>query len=246
MSWQSRSHIEVKYMIRIKFTEHRLKEDKGDPRYICPACGNVGMTVDPSADGFESYYQMCRVCGFHKNDHYEDIEKKWAEAWKECGGEVLFDKTGEERSDYYFKVFYRFYGKYRYVLSDEEIETRNFDDRVFSQYGFLHKADPAKKITVKCEDGTLWKFDYETNKIFYLDDEEKFFAVGECDGRYYLFAGEGLTGHGPETTGAYRGGYIGFVPDLFRLYYPLDKECVLMGRDRKYYYFSIEKNPEDM
>ena len=125
-------------------------------------------------------------------------------------------------------------------LSDEEIEKHEFDEKLFTQYGFVSNSDSSKKISVKSDDGRSWQFDYKTNTIFYLDDTEKFFAVGEEPdrGRYFLFASEDLT---KKSSGdrRYRGGYIGFVPDLFGGYYSLDDECVLTDLEGKNYYFNL-------
>ena len=230
--------------MRAKLFTFGLKEDKGTPEYVCPSCNRIGLLFDLAENNYKAQDQLCRICGFRISDKHDNAVKNWNDAWTECGSEILFDKPYEERCEYYRKTFYSFYGKYFYVASDMEIENKEFDDKLFSQYGFLHKKDDTKKILVRCDDGNFWEFSYETNTIMYLDDLKKYFAVGEDHERFYLFASDGLTHGDSSATDAYRGGYIGFVPDMFPLYYPLfypdDRECILMDQDKKKYYFKIE------
>lgn len=230
--------------MRIKFgITYYAGEDELEPRYVCPVCSQVGLAFDPGEKNYNSFCQRCLCCGYHDNPNYgPDLKKTWHDAWLECGAVKLYEKPYEERREDYSKIVYANYARYHYVLSDEEIEKREFDDRIFTQYGFVNNSDSLKKITVRCEDGRSWQFGYKTNTIFYLDDTKKFFAVGEepnC-GRYFLFASESLT---KKSSGEkqYRGGYIGFVPDLFGGYYSLDDECVLKDIDEKQYYFNIEQ-----
>ena len=216
-------------------------EDKCEPKYVCQVCSQVGLAFDPAENSYKSKCQSCLCCGYVDNPNFgPDREKNWRDAWLECGAEKLYEKSDEERRKYLTRIVYANYAKYRYVLSDEEIEKREFDERVFTQYGFVSNSDSSKKISVKCEDGRTWEFEYKTNTIFYLDDTQKFFAVGEEPdwGRYYLFASEDLT---KKSSGErqYRGGYIGFVPDLFGGYYSLDAECVLTDLEDKKYYFNL-------
>lgn len=218
-------------------------EDKLEPKFVCPVCSRIGLAFDPAVKSFESFSQRCLCCGYSDNPNYrEDYAKNWREAWIECGSENLSGMPYEERRVHYSKIVYACYAKYHYVLSDEEIEKREFDGRLFTQYGFVNRTDSSKKISVRCDDGNAWKFDYKTNTIFCLDDERKIFAVGEEPdaGRFYLFAGEYLS---EKSSGEreYRGGYIGFVPDLFGAYYSLDKELVLTDLEGKHYCFNIEK-----
>lgn len=228
--------------MRVKFgIDYWAGEDKFEPKYVCPVCSQVGLAFDPAEKNYKSFSQRCLCCGYLDNPNYgPDRGKNWHDAWIECGAVKLYEKSYEERRDYYSSILYTYYAKYHYVLSDEEIEKREFDDRVFTQYGFANNSDSSKKISVKCDDGRSWQFDYMTNTIFYLDDTEKFFAIGEAPdpGRYYLFASEYLT---KMSSGErrYRSFYIGFIPDLFGGYYSLDAECILTDLEGKNYYFNL-------
>ena len=224
--------------MRVNPFVYGLNKDKGDPSYICPVCNNKGLLFDPSANSLDSLHQLCRCCGYRDNPNFKDGAAKWRDAWLACGGEYLFDKDNEDRMAYYSKIYYAFYSNYFYVVSDEEIEKKVYDEKLFTQYGFIHNEDSSKIITVRSEDGKSWKFDYVTNKLYCLDNEDKYFAVAEDSGRYFLFASEYLCESG---ANAYRGFYTGFVPDMFGLYFPIDRECVLLGKDRKNYFFNIEQ-----
>lgn len=228
--------------MRIKFgIDYYSGEDKLPPKFVCPVCSQVGLVFDPDEKNLQTKLQRCLCCGYRYNSNFQDPEKNWHDAWIECGRVNLSEIPCEERSEYYTKIRYAFFAKYRYVLSDDEIEKREFDDRLFTQYGFVNSSDSSKKISVRCEDGRCWQFDYKTNTIFYLDDTMKFFAVGEESdrGRYYLFASEYLT-ENSSCEKEYRGFYLGFIPDLFGAYYSLDNECVLTDREDLKYYFNIE------
>ena len=227
--------------MRIKFIiSYGAGENKYEPKYVCPICSQVGLAFDPAEKSLKSYSQSCLCCGYHDNPMHPEYKETWYDPWLECGAEKLYEKPYEERREYYSRIVYADYAKYRYVLSDEEIEKHEFDEKIFTQYGFVSNSDSSKKISVKSDDGRSWQFDYKTNTIFYLDDTEKFFAVGEEPdrGRYFLFASEDLT---KQSSGdrRYRGGFIGFVPDLFGGYYSLDDECVLTDLEGKNYYFNL-------
>lgn len=230
--------------MRIKFgITYWADEDKFEPKYVCPVCSQAGLAFDPAEKDYKSFSQRCLCCGYLDNPNYgSDRRKNWRDAWLECGAVKLYEIPYEERREYYSKIVYANYARYNYVLSDEEIAKKEFDDRIFTQYGFVNNSDISKRITVRCEDGRSWQFGYKTNTIFYLDDTEKFFAVGEepDPGRYYLFASEYLTKNS-SVERRYRSFYIGFIPDLFGGYYSLDKECVLKDLDEIQYYFNIEQ-----
>ena len=221
-------------------------ENKLEPKYVCPVCSQVGLVFNPEDNDLRSSSQMCVCCGFRDNPNFGkdrlEREKNWREAWLKCGAVKLYEKPDKEKREQYRRIVYEDYANYRYVLTDEQIEKHEFDDMLFTQYGFVNNSDSSRKVTVRCEDGRNWQFDYKTNTIFYLDDTEKFFAVGEEPdrGRYFLFASEYLT---KKSSGdrADRSFYIGFIPDLFGAYYSLDDECVLTGLDDKKYYFNLEK-----
>ena len=220
-------------------------ENKLEPKYVCSVCSQVGLVFDPEEDNIKSSSQRCLCCGYCDNPHYgserSEREKNWRVAWLKCGAVKLYEKPDKERRKQYRSIVYADYANYRYVLSDEQIEKREFDDILFTQYGFVNNSDSSKKVTVRCEDGRNWQFEYKTNTLFYLDDTEKFFAVGEEPDRdrHFLFGSEYLT---KKSSGdrAYRGFYIGFIPDLFGAYYSLDDECILIGLDDNKYYFNIE------
>ncbi len=217
-------------------------EDGLEPKFVCPVCKQTGLAFDPKENGYNSFTQRCLCCGYLDNPNYgPGREKNWHDSWIECGSVKLYEKPYEERREIFSKIMYAYTAKYRYVLSDEEIAKREFDDRLFTQYGFADNSDSTRKVCVRCEDGKTWQFAYKTNTIFYLDDETKFFAVGENPdtSRYFLFPGEYLT---QKSSGEkrYRGFYTGFVPDLFGGYYDLNDECVLTGLDEKKYNFKIE------
>ena len=221
-------------------------ENKLEPKYVCPVCSQVGLVFNPEDNDLRSSSQMCVCCGFRDNPNFGkdrlEREKNWREAWLKCGAVKLYEKPDKEKREQYRRIVYEDYANYRYVLTDEQIEKHEFDDVLFTQYGFVNNSDSSRKVTVRCEDGRNWQFDYKTNTLFYLDDTEKFFAVGEDPdrGRYFLFASEYLT---KKSSGdrAYRSFYIGFIPDLFGAYYSLDDECVLTGLDDKKYIFNIEQ-----
>ena len=220
-------------------------ENKLKPKYVCPVCSQVGLVFNPEDNDLRSSSQMCVCCGFRDNPNYgkdrSEREKNWREAWLKCGAVKLYEKPDKEKREQYRRIVYADYANYRYVLTDEQIEKHEFDDVLFTQYGFVNNSDSSKKVTVRCEDGRTWEFDYKTNTLFYLDDTEKFFAVGEEPdrNRYFLFGSEYLTKMSSGER-AYRGFYIGFIPDLFGAYYSLDDECVLTGLDDKKYYFNLE------
>lgn len=222
-------------------------EDKLEPKYVCPVCSQVGLVFDPNEKNYKTSSQRCLCCGYCDNPNYgsdrSEREKNWRDAWLKCGAVKLYEIPKEERSEQLTRIVYVDTANYRYVLSDEEIEKREFEDRLFTQYGFVNNSDNSKKITVRCEDERNWQFKYKTNTLIYLDDKEKFFAVGEEPDRdrYFLFASEYLTKMSPGDR-EYRGFYLGFVPELFGAYYSLDNECVLIGLDEKKYYFNIEMN----
>ena len=240
--------------MRRKYTDPELNKEMGEPRYICPACGQRGLLFDASDRSQDAFQTMCRVCGFHyfpvlpsRPFPVPDAEKKWGEAWKECGAEVLFEKDPEERSDYFTRIQYAFLCQTYYIPTDEEVVNRFFDvERLFSQHGLLHKRDSSRKITVRCEDGKTWEFPYETNTLLYLDDPEKYFTVAEegekegsyLSGRIYLAVGEYLS---KKSSGErqYRGFEMGIFPEAYGGVYSLDKECVLVGLDNRKYYFDI-------
>ena len=219
-------------------------ENKLEPKYVCPVCSQVGLVFDPEDNDLRSSSQMCVCCGFRDNPNFgkdcSEREKNWREAWMKCGSVKLCEKSDKEKRELYRSIVYADYANYRYILTDEQIEKHEFDEVLFTQYGFVNNSDSSKKVTVRCEDGRNWQFVYKTNTIFYLDDTEKFFAIGEEPerDRYYLFAGEYLT---KKSSGdrQYRGGFIGFVPDLFGGYYSLDDECVLTDLEGINYYFNI-------
>jgi len=221
-------------------------ENKLEPKYVCPVCSQVGLVFNPEDNDLRSSSQMCVCCGFRDNPNFGkdrlEREKNWREAWLKCGAVKLYEKPDKEKREQYRRIVYEDYANYRYVLTDEQIEKHEFDDVLFTQYGFVNNSDSSRKVTVRCEDGRNWQFEYKTNTLFYLDDVDKFFAVGEEPerDRYYLFASEYLT---KKSSGdrQYRGGFIGFVPDLFGGFYSLDDECVLTGLDDKKYYFNLEK-----
>ena len=182
--------------MRIKFIiSYGAGENKFEPKYVCPICSQVGLAFDPAEKSLKSYSQSCLCCGYHDNPMHPEYKETWYDSWLECGAVKLYEKPYEERREYYSRIVYADYAKYRYVLSDEEIEKHEFDEKIFTQYGFVSNSDSSKKISVKSDDGRSWQFDYKTNTIFYLDDTEKFFAVGEAPdrGRYFLFASEDLT-----------------------------------------------------
>ena len=221
-------------------------ENKLEPKYNCPVCSQVGLVFDPEEENIKSSSQRCLCCGYCDNPNYgsdrSEREKNWRDAWLKCGAVKLYEKPDEERREQIRRIIYADYSNYRYVLTDEQIEKREFDDVLFTQYGFVNNSYSSKKVTVRCEEGRNWQFEYKTNTLFYLDDTEKFFAIGEDPdrGRYFLFASEYLT---KKSSGyrAYRSFYIGFIPDLFGAYYSLDDECVLTGLDEKKYIFNIEQ-----
>ncbi len=234
-----------------------LNNEKGEPKYTCPACKQTGLLLDASDRSPEGCCQICRICGFHylpyiPNDSFspiKDADRKWGEAWKDLGAEVLFDKTPEERVEYFTKLQYAFQGKYYYIPTDEECLNRTFDvELLFSQHGYLHKSDSTRKISVKCEDGRYWEFAFETNTLLYLDDPEKNFVVSEDNeqpgsgkpARIYLCVSEYLS---KLSSGErqYRGFEIGIFPEAFGGVYSLDDECVLVGLDKKKYCFDIVK-----
>ena len=221
-------------------------ENKLEPKYNCPVCSQVGLVFDPEEDNIKSSSQRCLCCGYCDNPNYgsnrSEREKNWRDAWLKCGAVKLYEKPDEERREQIRRIIYADYSNYRYVLTDDQIEKREFDDVLFTQYGFVNNSESSKKVTVRCEDGRNWQFEYKTNTLFYLDDTEKFFAIGEEPdrGRYFLFGSEYLT---KKSSGdrAYRSFYIGFIPDLFGAYYSLDDVCVLTGLDDKKYLFNIEQ-----
>lgn len=233
--------------MRRKYSHAELNKEMGEPRYICPACGQRGLLFDVSDRKWDAFHTMCRICGFHylpvipsRPFPVPDAEKKWGEAWKECGEEVLFDKSPEERVDYYTKLNYAFLCQTYYIPTDEEVENRSFDvERLFSQHGFLHKKDNSRKITVRCEDGKSWEFPYETNTLFSLDEPVKYFAIAEENDRGivclavsdYLAKGSGEK--------QFRGFEMGIFPETFGGVYLFDDECVLIGFDKKNYSFNI-------
>jgi hypothetical protein len=242
--------------MRIKYIDPRLNNEKGEPKYVCPACKQTGLLLDASDASTKGFSQMCRICGYHflpvipgREYPYPDADRKWGEAWNDCGAEVLFDKAPEERPDYYTKLQYAFIGKTYYIPTDEECANRTFDmEKLFSQYGLMHKSDSSRKITVKCEDGRYWGFPYETNKLYCLDDPVKYFAVAEEEAQpgsdhmpwTFLCVGEFLSKKSPSGK-KYRGFYQGIEPEAFAGVFAFDEERVLIGLDEKKYIFNIEQ-----
>ena len=231
--------------MRRKYTDSKLNKEKGEPMFICPACHQVGLLLDASDESAEGCRQMCRICGFNYlplfSFPFPDNEKKWGKAWKECGAEVLFDKEPEERVDYYTKLHYAFLCQTYYIPTDEEIVSRTFDvELLFSQHGFLHKKDSSRIITVRCEEGKIWEFNYETNTLFSLDDPEKYFAISEESerGMVCLAVSDYLSKGASDKL--FRGFEIGIFPEAFGAVYLFDDEKVLTGLDQKKYYFNIE------
>lgn len=234
--------------MRRKYSHSQLDKEKGVPKYICPACHQMGLLLEASDKSVEGCQQICRVCGFHYlpltpgySFPFSDAEKKWGAAWKECGAEVLFDKTKEERVNYFTKLNYAFLGQTLYIPTDEEIENRTFDvELLFSQRGYSHNSDSSRRITVRCEDGKSWEFPYETNTLFALDDPMKYFTIAEEKERGVLcLAVSEYLSKLSSGRKMFRGFDPGIFPEAYGGVYLLDEELVLVGLDKKEYSFDV-------
>ncbi len=136
--------------MRIKFIiSYGAGENKYEPKYVCPICSQVGLAFDPAEKSLKSYSQSCLCCGYHDNPMHPEYKETWYDSWLECGAEKLYEKPYEERREYYSRIVYADYAKYRYVLSDEEIEKHEFDEKIFTQYGFVSNSDSSKKSVLK-------------------------------------------------------------------------------------------------
>ena len=94
---KSRCNRNVSNMKRYMFFGS-LKDEK-EPKYKCPVCSHVGFAFEHIDGKPDVHWEVCRVCGFDGGS--ESLNKdKWYRAWKECGSEVLFDKSYEERCEY--------------------------------------------------------------------------------------------------------------------------------------------------
>lgn len=233
------------------YLEGILSDDKPSPVYKCPSCGNIGFALNHKEMKGRKFSEceVCRICGLDCNyaGVHTAYSKKnvslWHKAWKECGAVSFYELPYEKRIDYYDEVYEAFFRKQYFVLSDEDRENRKLDDRLFTDNGHVYPfvSDKNKSLVITCESGEKWTFEYETNKILYLDDGKRYILLVRSVYETIILASEYLAGLGDSKS--IRMGFPGLKPDLFAFVGAFMPKCLLKDAEGKEYILEIITKP---
>lgn len=237
-----------------RYLEGVLGDDKPSPVYKCPSCGNTGFAFNHRKMKGHTFNEceVCRICGLDCNytvthtAYSKKMVSLWCKSWKECGAASFYELPYEKRIDYYDEVYEAFYRKQFFILSDEDRENRKLDERLFTDNGcvFPFVSDKNKSVVITCESGEKWTFEYETNKIMYLDDNKRYILLVRSDYKTILLASESLGGLGESES--IRMGFPGLKPDLFEFVGTFMPKCLLKDTEGKEYIVEIitKANPD--
>lgn len=233
------------------YLEGVLSDDKPLPVYPCPSCGNTGFALNHNEmKGHKfSECEVCRICGLDCNfaGMHSAYSKKnvslWRKAWKECGAGSFYELPYDKRIDYYDEVYEAFFRKQYFVLNDEDREKRKLDDRLFTDNGHVYPfvSDKNKSVIISCESGEKWTFEYETNKILYLDGDKRYILLVRSVYETIILASESLAGLGDSKS--IRMSFPGLVPDLFAFVGAFMPKCLLKDTEGKDYIVEIITKP---
>ena len=236
------------------YLEGILSDNKPAPVYPCPSCGNIGFALNQKEMKGRKFSEceVCRICGLDCNfaGMHSAYSKKmvslWCRAWKECGALSFYELPYEKRIDYYDEVYEAFYRKQYFVLSDEDRENRKLDNRLFTDNGQVYPfvSDKNKSVVITCESGEKWTFEYETNKILYLDDNKRYILLVRSGNETFILASESLGGLGDAES--IRMSFPGLKPDLFAFVGAFMPKCLLKDTEGKEYIVEIKTkdNPD--
>ena len=195
-----------------------LKDEK-EPTYKCPVCSHVGFAFEHIDGKPDVHSEVCRVCGFDGGS--DSLNKdKWYQAWKECGSEVLFDKSYEERCEYMDKIQDVYLRFDFYIPTHQEIEELNINERAYEQNRFRHVIDSKRTIVVE-HDGRVLRVPYETNRIININENRAYIAICERDNRRYLFLSKRFC----YNKNVIRSSYFGLTPELFYISMFIENTC---------------------
>lgn len=194
-----------------------IDKEQISPRFVCPLCLNVGLrSKDIMKEGIDRAY--CYSCGFLFKEGMSETDENilfWKEAWLQCGSVALYDLEYEARLDKYCEIKTNYLKHFYIFASDDELSARIIPHGLFEQHGYECVKDSNKRILVK-HGKDRYSFEYETNKIFFLGNENIYFAIGHKNGSEVLFASAYLA-KGDWNVDAMRGFYYGLNPDYFDL-----------------------------
>jgi hypothetical protein len=229
------------------YLEGVLSDDKPSPVYPCSSCGKIGFALNHKELKGHRFgeCEVCRICGLDCNyaGMHTAYSKKevslWRKAWKECGAISFYELPFEKRIDYYDEVYEAFFRKQYFVLSDEDRENRKLDDRLFTENGHVYPfiSDKNKRVVISCESGEKWTFEYETNKILYLDDDKRYILLVRSVYETIVLASKSLGGLGDSKS--IMMGFPGLKPDLFAFVGAFMPKCLLKDTEGKEYIVEI-------
>jgi len=204
-----------------------LKDFNYPIKYMCPVCNTVGLAFRHNDERKKIPWNICHtcgyVCGFKRS--YRD-ERKWLASWKENGSIRIYDLPLNERCDAYIKIQNTYYKKKYVILSKEQIQNKDLDEKVFTQHG-LKKVKREKKLVIDCDGKKTLLMNYETNVLFYIYTNEGYITLIEDHKTPLLLVSDFFSCSGEDVSNPIRQSYIGLIPDLFYGAYMIDDICVL-------------------
>lgn len=195
-------------------------------KFKCHVCHKIGLPFE-RIDNNKMPWNLCHSCGYyHTNKRSISDERKWYKSWKENGSLFLFDLPMQDRCEIYKKIEESYNRKKYFVLSESQIKKKELDRRVLAQYGFK-KVKSDKKIVVEVSNENSLSFDYETNKILFINGDECFVTLVEEKGFPFLLVNGFLASHEEGISEPVRRSFYGLIPQLFCGVYSLDDVCIL-------------------
>lgn len=209
------------------------------PQYRCSVCKKIGLITRPGVIPEQIPINICHNCGYIWK-YYRNLsdEKKWLDAWKENGSIVLYDLSLQERCELFEKIQDTFNRKKYYCLSDEQIQNREIDERVFTQHGFK-RIVRKKSIIVNSTGKKAELYKYETNKLINISGYDGYISIVENNKSVLLLASDYLSASGEGVSSPARLFYPGLMPHLFARVYILNERCVLRDKEGHMYVVSL-------
>ena len=124
-----------------------------------------------------------------------------------------------------------------YLPGEEEIKNRRLDARLFSNPPHkLEFVTDDSLLTITNDHGEKWEFPYETNRIFELDNAQRYVMLIEEQGYARLLASAFLA----ERESA-RFSYPGLKPQFFGFVDAFDPDCIFEDRNGVVYMATVRK-----